>query len=131
MLTGISAIDGFVSIKPGIKGRIVGISLVGGVIFAIALSIPQSYLESFQYLRLADAVFPGAVDRRQPRGLLCCPQGAIRNQRHLQPGRDLRPLVGCRACFLFLGLGAMTPFISLGFTKGPSRRPWTGLILHS
>jgi purine-cytosine permease-like protein len=47
MLTGISAIDGFYPIKPGLKGRVLGISLVAAVIFLVAISIPDSYLESF------------------------------------------------------------------------------------
>ncbi|MFP3519141.1 cytosine permease, partial [Pseudomonas sp. SIMBA_077] len=47
MLTGISAIDGFKSIKPNLKSRVCGIVLVAVVIFLIAMNIPESYLGSF------------------------------------------------------------------------------------
>jgi len=47
-LTGISALDGFFKIKPTLKVRVLGIGLIGIIIFTIALSIPDDYLGNFE-----------------------------------------------------------------------------------
>ncbi|MDV8070660.1 cytosine permease [Rhodococcus sp. IEGM 1366] len=47
MLTTISGVDGFKSIKPTVRLRIIGLSFVGLVAVAIALAIPDNYLSSF------------------------------------------------------------------------------------
>lgn len=47
MLTGASAIDGFRSITPGVRARVIGLVVVGVASIAIALLIPEDYLGSF------------------------------------------------------------------------------------
>jgi len=47
-LTGISALDSFFKITPTLKVRVLGIGLIGVVIFTIALSIPDNYLSNFE-----------------------------------------------------------------------------------
>lgn len=47
MLTGLTAIDGFVPVRPTLRVRILGLALVGVVSTVIALAIPESYLASF------------------------------------------------------------------------------------
>jgi nucleobase:cation symporter-1, NCS1 family len=47
MLTGASAIDGFRPVRPTVRLRVIGLSLVGIVVVVIAILIPDSYLGSF------------------------------------------------------------------------------------
>lgn len=47
MLTGASALSAMRSVPPGARPRIVGIVLVGAVIYLITLGLPASYLDSF------------------------------------------------------------------------------------
>ncbi|WP_336631626.1 MULTISPECIES: purine-cytosine permease family protein [unclassified Microbacterium] len=47
MLTGITAVDGFVPVRPTLRLRVLGLVLVGAVATAIALAIPDAYLTSF------------------------------------------------------------------------------------
>lgn len=47
MLTGITAIDGFVPVRPTLRLRVLGLSLVGVVATLIALALPDEYLGSF------------------------------------------------------------------------------------
>lgn len=47
MLTGVTAIDGFVPVRPTLRLRIVGLIVVGVVATTIALALPEEYLGSF------------------------------------------------------------------------------------
>jgi len=47
MLTGASAVDGFRQIKPTVRARIIGIVTIAVIVYAIALTIPDNYLSSF------------------------------------------------------------------------------------
>lgn len=47
MLTGISAVDGFRSVRPGVRVRVVGLSVVGLISLVIALVLPEAYMVSF------------------------------------------------------------------------------------
>lgn len=47
MLTGASAIDGFRSMRPTVRLRVVSLVIVGIVALVIALAIPDDYLDSF------------------------------------------------------------------------------------
>ena len=47
MLTGASAVDGFVPLKPNLRSRVVGIVVVAVVAYVVALVIPDDYLGSF------------------------------------------------------------------------------------
>jgi NCS1 nucleoside transporter family len=47
MLTGATAIDGFVPVRPTLRLRVVGLIAVGAVATAIALALPDEYLGSF------------------------------------------------------------------------------------
>lgn len=47
MLTSASAVDGFTHINPGLRTRIVGISVIAVVSVIIALALPANYLGSF------------------------------------------------------------------------------------
>lgn len=122
MLTGISAIDGFVPIKPRIRSRIVGISLVAVVIFCDCPEYPRELPEQLQHLRPLDAVFPGALDSRQPRRFLCHTKRALRNQRHFQPGRYLWALVERRAHCLFPRPGGNDSVYVAGFLSRTDQR---------
>ena len=47
MLTGTTAVDGFRPVRPTVRLRVIGLSVVGLVTLAIALLIPDDYLSSF------------------------------------------------------------------------------------
>lgn len=47
MLTSLSAIDGFRKVTPSLKVRVAGILIISTAVFLITLSIPSSYLSSF------------------------------------------------------------------------------------
>ncbi|MEU9111639.1 cytosine permease [Streptomyces sp. NPDC048483] len=47
MLTTTSAVDAFRSVKPTARIRIAGIVVIGMIIFAVAMLLPENYLESF------------------------------------------------------------------------------------
>lgn len=47
MLTGASAVDGFVPLKPNLRSRVVGIVIVAVIAYVVALIIPDDYLGSF------------------------------------------------------------------------------------
>ncbi len=47
MLTGASAVDGFVPLKPNLRSRVVGIVVVAVIAYVVALIIPDDYLGSF------------------------------------------------------------------------------------
>ncbi len=47
MLTGISAVDGFRPVRPGVRVRVIGLSVVGLVSLVIALALPDAYMASF------------------------------------------------------------------------------------
>ncbi|HET8560924.1 MAG TPA: cytosine permease [Marmoricola sp.] len=47
MLTGVSAVDGFKPVRPTVRLRVVGLSVVGLASVIVALLIPENYLGSF------------------------------------------------------------------------------------
>lgn len=47
MLTGISAVDGFRPVRPGVRVRVIGLSMVGLLSLVIALALPDAYMASF------------------------------------------------------------------------------------
>jgi len=47
MLTGVSGIDGFRSVQPTVRLRVLGLAIVGFAVLLIALLIPDDYLSSF------------------------------------------------------------------------------------
>lgn len=47
MLTGVSAVDGFKPVRPSVRIRVIGLVIVGLAVVAIALAIPEDYLDSF------------------------------------------------------------------------------------
>ncbi|WP_122765109.1 purine-cytosine permease family protein [Pseudomonas viridiflava] len=47
MLTGISAVDGFRPVRPGVRVRVIGLSTVGLLSLVIALTLPDAYMASF------------------------------------------------------------------------------------
>ena len=118
MLTGISAIDGFHPIKPGLKGRVVGISLVAVVIFLVAIAIPDSYLESFNTFVLMMLYFLVPWTAVNLTDFYIVRKGRFAITELFNPvgiyGRWSRPGLSAYAA----GLLAMVPFMSLSFSEG-------------
>ncbi|NBF06782.1 cytosine permease [Pseudomonas sp. Fl5BN2] len=119
MLTGISAIDGFKSIKPNLKSRVVGILLVAVVIFLIAMNIPESYLGSFNTFVLLMLYFlvPWTAVNLADFYLVRKGKYAISDIFNSAGIYGRWSKAGLLA--YFLGLLAMVPFMSLSFYQGP------------
>lgn len=119
MLTGISAIDGFVRIKPRLKSRIVGIGLVAGVIFLIALSIPDSYLASFNTFVLLMLYFLVPWTAVNLADFYAVRKGQYAISDIFNPAGIYGQWATAGLTAYFLGLVAMIPFTSLNFYQGP------------
>ncbi|WP_236187000.1 purine-cytosine permease family protein [Pseudomonas protegens] len=119
MLTGISAIDGFKSIKPNLKSRVCGIVLVAVVIFLIAMNIPESYLGSFNTFVLLMLYFlvPWTAVNLADFYLVRKGRYAISDIFNHAGIYGRWSSAGLLA--YFLGLLAMVPFMSLSFYQGP------------
>lgn len=126
MLTGISAIDGFLQIQPNLKSRVVGIALVAVVIFLIAMNIPDSYLASFNTFVLLMLYFLVPWTAVNLADFYVVRKGHYAISDIFNPagiyGRWAMP--GLVA--YFLGLIAMIPFMSLSFYQGPVSRALEG-----
>ena len=119
MLTGISAIDGFISIKPRLKSRIIGISLVAAVIFVIALSIPERYLHSFNNFVLLMLYFLVPWTAVNLSDFYAVRKGRCAISALFNPDGIYGRWSSAGLIAYFLGIAAMVPFMSLGFYQGP------------
>lgn len=119
MLTGISAIDGFYPIKPGLKGRIAGITAVAAVIFMVTIAIPERYLESFNTFVLLMLYFLVPWTAVNLTDFYLVRKGRYAISELFNPagiyGRWAWPGLTAYA----VGLLSMVPFMSLGFYQGP------------
>lgn len=126
MLTGISAIDGFYPIKPGLKGRIAGISLVAVVIFLVAIAIPDSYLASFNTFVLLMLYFLAPWTAVNLTDFYIVRKGRFAISELFNPvgvyGRWAWPGLAAYA----IGMIAMVPFMSLSFFQGPAAERLAG-----
>ncbi|CRM37500.1 NCS1 nucleoside transporter family protein [Pseudomonas sp. 31 R 17] len=125
MLTGISAIDGFRSIKPRLKSRIIGISLVAAVIFVIALSIPESYLHSFNNFVLLMLYFLVPWTAVNLADFYAVRKGRYAISELFNPAGIYGRWSSAGLTAYFVGIAAMIPFMSLGFYQGPAA-VWLG-----
>ncbi len=119
MLTGISAIDGFRQINPGLKGRAFGIGLVALLIFLVATAIPDSYLQSFNTFVLMMLYFLIPWTAVNLTDFYFVRKGRYAISELFNPcglyGRWSLPGLASYAT----GLLAMVPFMSLSFFQGP------------
>lgn len=126
MLTSASGIDAFRPMKPTVTLRVVGIVVISAIAFIVALSIPSSYLGSFNNfvtlmlyflvpwtaVNLVDFYFVrhghyAIVEIFNPHGIY-----------HRWAWRGL--------VAYFVGLGTMVPFVSLTFFEGPATKALGG-----
>lgn len=119
MLTGISAIDGFKSIKPDLKSRVAGILLVAAVIFLIALNIPESYLGSFNTFVLLMLYFLVPWTAVNLADFYLVRKGHYAISDIFNPAGIYGRWSAAGLTAYFLGLLAMVPFMSLSFYQGP------------
>lgn len=119
MLTGISAIGGFSRITPGLKERVVGIGLVGVMIFLIAIAIPGRYLESFNtfVLMMLYCLVPWTAVNLTDFYLVRKGRFAISDLFNPDGIYGRWAIPGLLA--YAIGLIAMVPFMSLGIYQGP------------
>lgn len=126
MLTGISAIDGFLQIKPNLKSRVVGISLVAVLIFLIALNIPESYLGSFNTFVLLMLYFLVPWTAVNLADFYVVRKGRYAIGDIFNPAGIYGQWSSAGLVAYFLGLLAMVPFMSLSFYQGPVSRALEG-----
>ncbi|KAF0867278.1 cytosine permease [Pseudomonas sp. LD120] len=119
MLTGISAIDGFKSIKPNLKSRVTGILLVAVVIFLIAMNIPESYLGSFNTFVLLMLYFLVPWTAVNLADFYLVRKGRYAINDIFNPAGIYGRWSSAGLLAYFLGLLAMVPFMSLSFYQGP------------
>ncbi|SEQ68387.1 cytosine permease [Pseudomonas sp. NFPP19] len=119
MLTGISAIDGFKSIKPNLKSRVCGIVLVAVVIFLIAMNIPESYLGSFNTFVLLMLYFLVPWTAVNLADFYLVRKGRYAISHIFNPAGIYGRWSSAGLLAYFLGLLAMVPFMSLSFYQGP------------
>ncbi|WP_047289639.1 purine-cytosine permease family protein [Pseudomonas protegens] len=119
MLTGISAIDGFKSIKPNLKSRVCGIVLVAVVIFLIAMNIPESYLGSFNTFVLLMLYFLVPWTAVNLADFYLVRKGRYAISDIFNPAGIYGRWSSAGLLAYFLGLLAMVPFMSLSFFQGP------------
>ncbi|ROL67779.1 cytosine permease [Pseudomonas protegens] len=119
MLTGISAIDGFKSIKPNLKSRVTGILLVAVVIFLIAMNIPESYLGSFNTFVLLMLYFLVPWTAVNLADFYLVRKGRYAISHIFNPAGIYGRWSSAGLLAYFLGLLAMVPFMSLSFYQGP------------
>ncbi|WOE79157.1 cytosine permease [Pseudomonas protegens] len=119
MLTGISAIDGFKSIKPNLKSRVTGILLVAVVIFLIAMNIPESYLGSFNTFVLLMLYFLVPWTAVNLADFYLVRKGRYAISHIFNPSGIYGRWSSAGLLAYFLGLLAMVPFMSLSFYQGP------------
>lgn len=119
MLTGISAIDGFKSIKPDLKSRVAGILLVAAVIFLIALNIPESYLGSFNTFVLLMLYFLVPWTAVNLVDFYLVRKGHYAISDIFNPAGIYGRWSAAGLTAYCLGLLAMVPFMSLSFYQGP------------
>lgn len=119
MLTGISAVDGFKSIKPNLKSRVTGILLVAVVIFLIAMNIPESYLGSFNTFVLLMLYFLVPWTAVNLADFYLVRKGRYAISHIFNPAGIYGRWSSAGLLAYFLGLLAMVPFMSLSFYRGP------------
>ncbi len=120
MLTGISAIDGFFPIKPGLKGRVIGIGLVAAVIFLTATAIPDDYLESFNTFVLMMLYFLVPWTAVNLTDFYIVRKGRYAISELFNPDGIYRRWAWPGLVSYAIGLVAMVPFMSLSFFQGPA-----------
>lgn len=119
MLTGISAIDGFCQIRPGLKERVIGIGLVAVVIFLVAIAIPDSYLGSFNtfVLMMLYCLVPWTAVNLTD--FYIVRKGRFAISELFNPAGIYGRWAWPGLCAYAIGLVAMLPFMSLSFFRGP------------
>jgi len=125
MLTGISAIDGFRPINPGLKGRVLGIGLVAIVIFLVATAIPDSYLESFNTFVLMMLYFLIPWTAVNLTDFYMVRKGRYAISELFNPDGIYGSWSMPGIASYILGVLAMVPFMSLSFFQGPAAE-WLG-----
>lgn len=119
MLTSISAIDAFRKVEPSLKTRVIGIVIISAVVFLVALSIPESYLNSFNTFVLLMLYFLVPWTAVNLVDFYFVRKGRYAISEIFNPAGiyGLWSKPGLMA--YTIGLIAMIPFMSLSFYEGP------------
>ena len=127
MLTSASAVDGFTHINPGLRTRIVGISVIAVVSVIIALALPANYLGSFNNFVLMMLYFlipwtaVNLVDYYFVR------HGHYAITEIFNPNGMYGSWARRGMTAYIVGLLAMVPFMDLSFYVGPAAKALGGV----
>lgn len=119
MLTSVSIVDGFKPVQPTVKVRVIGLIIVGLVTVAIALSLPEYYLDSFNSWIVLMLYFlvPWTAVNLVDYYFVRKGKYAIT---HIFKPNGIYSKWGWRGLTAyFAGFLTMVPFMSLGFYTGP------------
>lgn len=119
MLTGISAVDGFRPVRPGIRLRVIGLTVVGLLALVIALALPEAYMASFNGFVLLMLYFLIPWTAVNLVDFYAIRKGGYAISEIFKP-HGVYGRWAWRGVFAYLvGFVAMVPFFSLPFFVGP------------
>jgi purine-cytosine permease-like protein len=119
MLTGISTLDAFRKLTPGLSGRISGIAVTAVIVFAIAIAIPDKYLASFNTFILLILYFLIPWTAVNLVDFYFVRKGNYAISEMFNPAGIYGLWSRSGLTAYFAGLLAMVPFMSLSFYTGP------------
>ena len=119
MLTGTSAVDGFREVRPTVRLRVIGLSIVGLICLAIALVIPDDYLASFNNFVLLMLYFLVPWTAVNLVDFYLVRHGKYAIAEIVKPGGLYGRWAWRGVTAYFIGFAAMIPFFSTSFYVGP------------
>lgn len=119
MLTSAGGVDAFRPMRPTVRLRIVGIVAVSAVAFIVALSIPSSYLSSFNNFVTLMLYFLVPWTAVNLVDFYLVRRGHYAITEIFNPDGVYHRWAWRGIVAYFAGLAAMVPFVSLSFFKGP------------
>lgn len=126
MLTGISALDGFMPVQPTIKLRVIGLTLVGAASLIIALVLPEAYLASFNGFVLLMLYFLIPWTAVNLVDFYAIRKGEYAIAEIFNPRGVYGRWAWRGVTAYFVGFVAMIPFFSIPFFVGPAAQALGG-----
>lgn len=119
MLTGVSALDGFRRVSPGVTTRIVGITVIMGISVVTALLLPEDYLGSFNNFVLLMLYFLIPWTAVNLVDFYLVRHGRYAITEIFRPAGVYGIWAGRGLAAYVVGVVAMVPFVVTSFYTGP------------
>ena len=127
MLTSASAIDGFTPVRPGVRMRVTGITVIAMLSVIIALALPSDYLGSFNNFVLLMLYFLIPWTAVNLADFYLVRRGHYAITEMFNPNGMYGRWAWRGLTSYVVGLLAMIPFMSLSFYVGPAARALGGV----